>query len=294
MAVRMRHFQVIWVVLCAMLAGLFLSTPARAASEDEVTLKVSFLEQSIPYSGEVDYPLYEWECFGGSPDEGDVIATPVTNCKSVGTHKVKFTLRKGCGYTCAPQTLTFKITKATQTITGFNLILYPGGKLDLDARSNCGSKLTYKSTDTSVATVDSRGVVKGLKWGSCKIKVTAAATKNYAKTTEYFKVDVKLASPLKAKAKKTTVKVKASAVKNAKKVLASNVKIVKKGGKVTYANASKNKVAKKFKVNKQTGKVTIPKGTPAGTYTMKVKVKSKATTKHLAGSVTVKYKITVK
>ena len=293
MGAEMRRARVVWAVLLALLAGLCL--PASALAAEEVTLKVSFTDKSIPYTGKADYPGYEWQCDGGVISDDDIVITMLTDCKKVGTHKVKFSLRKGCGYTCTPQTLSFKITgKGSQTITGCNLVLYPGGKLNLDAKSSTGSKLTYKSTDTSVAKVNSKGLVTGVNWGTCKIKVTAAATKNCSKASRYFKVEVKRPNPLKAKAKKKTVKVKASAVTSAKKTLASNVKIVKKGGKVTYANATKSGIAKKFKVNKKTGKVTISAGTPAGTYTIKIKVKSKATATYAAGSKTVKYKIKVK
>lgn len=52
-------------------------------------------------------------------------------------------------------------------------------------------KLTYTSSDTSVAEISKKGNITVYDAGYTKIKVTAAATKNYKKTTRTIKVKVK-------------------------------------------------------------------------------------------------------
>lgn len=117
-----------------------------------------------------------------------------------------------------------------------------------------------------------------------------------------------LAQPLKARANKSVVSVPYSRVKKARQTLASNVKITKAGaGKLTYSksSASVTKVAskyktqaraavKKFAINSRTGKLTVPKGTPKATYTIRVKIAAAGDATHFAGSVTITYRVVVK
>lgn len=101
-------------------------------------------------------------------------------------------------------------------------------------------------------------------------------------------------NPLAAKAKKSVIVVSRSKVTKRAQKLASNVRITKRGkGSMTYSNASKNKAAKKFKVNAKTGKVVIPKGTKKGVYQVKVKVRAKGNSSYKSGSVTVTYWVVV-
>ena len=70
---------------------------------------------------------------------------------------------------------------------------------------------------------------------------------------------------------------------------------MKSGTKPTYAKASvtPSKGNGYITVSK-TGKVTVQKGMPRGTYTLKVKVTAKATQNYKAKTVTKSIKITVK
>ena len=84
----------------------------------------------------------------------------------------------GKGDYAGKKELTFTIEKAVQTITASDLSLtYPNsGKIT--ASGNKGS-LTYKSSDTAVATVDSAGKVTAKSGGTAKITATSAATAQY-------------------------------------------------------------------------------------------------------------------
>lgn len=108
-----------------------------------------------------------------------------------------------------------------------------------------------------------------------------------------FKI-VKYKQPMTAKAAKKTQTTKVSTLKKKSATLAKPVIVKKAKGKLTYANASTSKAAKAFKVNAKTGKVTIPKGTKKGTYTMKVKAIAAGAGQYAYGTKTVSFKVKVK
>lgn len=190
----------------------------------------------------------------------------------------------------------WSVIKKTQTITASNKSVAMGKTLKLGAKTNGNGKLTYKSSNTAIVKVDSTGKLTPVKVGKATITIKAAETSTHKSATKKVTVTVvKGTNPLAAKAIKSSVTVSYSKVKSAKVTLASNIKITKKGaGSTTYSNASNNTTAKKFSVNKTTGKVTVPKGTKKGTYTIKVKVKAAGNTNYKAGSKVITYKIVVK
>jgi|GEM_PF-5928272 len=98
-----------------------------------------------------------------------------------------------------------------------------GGKIKIEANSDPSSKITYKTSNKKIATVDSKGVVKGIKKGSAKITVTS---NGIAKT---FKVTVKKQT-LKLKKSNTTV--------TAGKTITINA-TASPTGKITYKSSNK-------------------------------------------------------
>ena len=76
---------------------------------------------------------------------------------------------------------------------------------------------------------------------------------------------------------------------------AGNVAVSSARGAVTYANVTaSNRGASKSKVDRATGRVTIPKATRALNYTMKIKVTAAGGPNYKAKSQVVTCKITVK
>ena len=86
--------------------------------------------------------------------------------------------------------LTFTIAQAFQTITASDKTVAVGKTVGLGARTSGDGKLTYKSSDPSVATVDASGTVAGVKAGKATITVTAAETTNYKEATKAVTVTV--------------------------------------------------------------------------------------------------------
>ncbi len=127
-----------------------------------------------------------------------------------------------------------------------------------------------------------------------KVRVQAAGDGNYlagSKTASYKIVVGKAANPLSVKLVKAPVAVTYKPSKAT--VTKRNVTVSGARGTVSYTNVSTNATAKKFTVNKTSGKVTVPKGTKAGAYTVRVKVAAAGNANYKAGSKNASYKIVV-
>lgn len=120
-------------------------------------------------------------------------------------------------------------------------------------------------------------------------KVTVSFDYNYTGTkTLTFKI-TKAAQPFTVKAKSA----KTVTVKSKKATIAAKdaLTVSKAQGTVTYAKASGNK---NITVDKKTGKITVKKGTPKGTYKVKIKVTAAGNNNYKSGSKTVTVTIKVK
>ena len=148
---------------------------------------------------------------------------------------------------------TIKIGDTTKTTAKIN---YPSGKT------------TYTTSKKTVATVDSKGVIKGVGTGKATI---TAKNGRMSKTVE---ITVKKAdNPMVVKFTKT---VNANSKKN---VTATVAKVSKAQGKVTY------KVTGNSKVSIKNGKLTIKKGLKKGkTVKVKVTVTAAGTSKYDKGT----------
>ncbi len=174
--------------------------------------------------------------------------------------------------------------KTTITLKAAKTSIYVGDTTTVKATvTNSNGATTFSSSNTKVATVSSKGVVKGLKAGSVTI-----IAKNNGKS-DSVKITVK------QKANTISVKAAAKTVKYAtvkkKAVTVSAITVKKAKGVVTYKKASGSA---KVTVNKKNGKLTVKKGTKKGTYTVKVKVTAAGNTTYKAGSKIVTVKINVK
>lgn len=162
--------------------------------------------------------------------------------------------------------------------------IYVGATTTVKATvKNGDGATTFKTSDKKVATVSSKGVVKGVKAGS--VKITATNNGKSAKVT--IKV-VKKANPMKVTGKTVSVSAKKNTViKGSKAIVVKSAK-----GTVTY---KKTKGDKKITITKNGAKITVKKGLKKGkTYKVTVKVTAAGTTAYKAASKTVTFKVKVK
>ena len=204
-----------------------------------------------------------------------------------GETNVKFVETDAEGAELGSRTLAVTNMYLDPMVEVSNKSVYIGKTVKLNASIMFAESVSYKSSNTKIATVTSSGVVKGIAAGTATITVTAKA----GTTTVSAKAKVtvkKLANPMTVKASAKTVKA-AKVKKKAQTV--SAIKVSKAQGKVTYAKKSGSG---KITVNKKNGKLTVKKGTKKGKYSVKVTVKAAGNAKYNAASKVVTVKITVK
>ena len=193
--------------------------------------------------------------------------------KSAGTAKITIYAEETNNYeAAAPKEITVTVSKAAQSITASNLSLTFPNSGKITASGNKGS-LSYKSSNTGIATVDSTGKVTAKGAGKATITITAAATNNYNTATKQITVTVAKA------AQSITAKAAASSVAVGK---TTTVSITGAKGTKSYKSSDTTVAA----VNASTGLVTAKK-----VGTVKITATSAATSNYNAASKTVTIKV---
>lgn len=151
---------------------------------------VSLSKTKFTYNGKIQKPTILVENSKGktiSASNYDI--TYSKGRRNVGTYKVIVTFK---GNYSGTVTKTFSIVKSSQSITASNFTKKIGDStFALNAKQTKGNgKLTYNSSNTSVATVSNTGIVTVKGVGETTISITAAATKNYTTITKKITVTV--------------------------------------------------------------------------------------------------------
>ena len=123
----------------------------------------------------------------------------------------------GTSATVAPigTTVTVEAASKNMSVKASNKSVYVGSSAKLNVKATKGAKLSYKTSNKKIATIDNKGNIKGRKAGTAKITITAKKSK------------------YKTVKKKITVKV----VKRNQKITASNVSVHYKKGRYLGAKA---------------------------------------------------------
>lgn len=150
--------------------------------------------------------------------------------------------------------------------------------------------LTYKSSNTKIATVDRKGKVTIKAAGTVKITINAKATSTYkAATAEVLTIKIAKKAPT-IKTKIGTKNLSYNTLKKRAQVFTLGTSVNSKGT-LTYKKLSGSSAVS---VNSKTGKLTVKKGLKKGTYRVKVQIKSAAKGNYTAGSRTVTVTVRVK
>lgn len=107
--------------------------------------------------------------------------------RKAGTAKITITAKKS-KYKTVKKTITVKVVKQNQKITASNVSVYYKKGRYLGAKAKTG--LTYKSSNSNVVSVNSKGYIVGKKVGTAKIYITAKESSVYKKTTKTVVVKV--------------------------------------------------------------------------------------------------------
>ena len=107
--------------------------------------------------------------------------------KKAGTVKITITAKKS-KYKTVKKTITVKVYRQNQSISVSNVKLTIGQKKSLGAKAR--TRLSYKSSNPKVVTVDKKGNLTAKKAGTAKITVTASANGTYNKASRTITVTV--------------------------------------------------------------------------------------------------------
>lgn len=224
-----------------------------------------------------DYTL----SFAKNVNAGTAIATVTGMGNYTGSKSTSFTIAKASS--------SISLTAQTKTYTGQSLAYT--GKVK---RSGSASKVTYRYYIDADCTKEVKAAnVK--KAGTYYVCATLATDANYkAATSAATKFTIKKATnPLGIKVSKKTTNY-AKTKKSTQTV--TPITVSKSQGKKTF-KVTKWVTAKAksyFVVNKTSGKVTVRKGIPKGTYKFKVKITAAGNANYEAGTKTVTVSIIVK
>ena len=175
-------------------------------------------------------------------------------------------------------TVTYKITKVTK-----------GGK---KIKASTNFKINKKTGTLTVK----KGTAAGTYKVSVKVKTTGNSTCSAGTKTATVTIKVKKNLSVKAKG---PITLDVNALASSKKTLSKSkiLTINNAGGTITYKITKVSKDGKAFNNTKFTiskkGTLTVKKGTKAGAYNVKIKVKTTGSSKYKAGTKTVTLKIIV-
>ena len=210
--------------------------------------------------------------------------------KGAGTAKITITAVAGNGYKEAKKTVTVKVARGNQTVSGTKTSYTAAlGSKAFSLGAKAPGKLTYKSSNTRVAVVDRYGKVTAKGTGTVKITISAASSSNYNAASKTVTVKVNKAAPV-IKVKTTSATVKYTNLKKKTQSVALGASVSSKGT-LSYQKVSGNKAVT---VDKKSGRLSVRKGTKKGTYKVKVRIRAAAKGIYNAGSKDVTVTIRVK
>ena len=238
------------------------------------TITASDLSLAYPESGKITVSGCQGDLSYTSLDQSvaEVDISGNVTAKRPGTTTITIAAAGTKNYYEAEKDISVTVAKGIQPIKASNLSLtFPNsGKITVSGNEG---KVTFKSSNTAVATVDAAGKVTAKGGGTAKITITAAETAQYNAASKTITVNV---------------------AKAAQSITAKAAAPVIFAGQTTAVSVTGAKGTRSFKssdttiaaVDKSTGKVTAKK---AGT--VKITAASTATAQYNAASKTVTIKV---
>ena len=235
-------------------------------SKKKVTLKVTadisdatVTVNDCKYNGKFQTPKTMVQYNGNTLKQGTDYIVSCTDNKKPGTATA---IIKGKGIYSGEKTVTFTIKKGNQKISGISSDYKKSYNTGFTLKPKAKGKITYKTSNKKVATVNSKGKVTVKGTGKATITVTAKATSTYSKCVKKITV---YGVPKKPEMKKLTAGKKKFTVQWKKDKKAD-------GYQVQYSTDKKfKKNVKSVNVSKKSTKATVKKLKKRKTYRVRVR-----------------------
>ena len=235
-------------------------------SKKKVTLKVTadisdatVTVNDCKYNGKFQTPKTMVQYNGNTLKQGTDYIVSCTDNKKPGTATA---IIKGKGIYSGEKTVTFTIKKGNQKISGISSDYKKSYNTGFTLKPKAKGKITYKTGNKKVATVNSKGKVTVKGTGKATITVTAKATSTYSKCVKKITV---YGVPKKPEMKKLTAGKKKFTVQWKKDKKAD-------GYQVQYSTDKKfKKNVKSVNISKKSTKATVKKLKKGKTYRVRVR-----------------------
>lgn len=175
---NMKRFSLLLCAFASLCLSVFLPVRCLSVQASSLPNFVILSHYRVTMNVGDSFPLLaissnsEWPTFKSSkPSVAYVDAYGIIFAKKPGTATITAKVRRGE----ARCKITVKKTNITLSKTSVSLVC--GDYIRLDAKTSNGSKAAFRSSKSSVASVDERGVVTALKPGNAKITASAGGAK---------------------------------------------------------------------------------------------------------------------
>ena len=250
------------------------------------------------YSGKPQALVASGSVEGGrllySPD-GQAWSENIPTGTNAGNYTVWYKVEPDANYNAyGPARVAATVTKAPSTVTKAPQATNPTydgkSKALVTAGAAAGGTMQYSLDGRSFSTNIPSGT--DAKAYDVWYRVVGDANHQGVTTQKVTSTIRKVPNPIAARAK--TASQSATYNPASATSLAANVAVSGARGKVSFSNVSSNSTAKRFAVNGSTGAVTVPKGSPTGTFAVVVRATAAGDSGHEAASRDVSFKVTVK
>ncbi len=176
------------ILLAGVMLALVIAVPIIYLQATDFTkCEVSMADDEYSFTGDAIRPKLEVTKNDKVLEEGEDYTVVYKNNEDVGKATVKLT---GAGIYRGELSTNFEIVKAKQVIKGKGVFKKNVATDYFDLKQKAKTKLTYKSSDETIAKVDEDGRITPIKPGKVTITVKASGTDSYAPAEKKIKVKI--------------------------------------------------------------------------------------------------------
>ena len=176
------------ILLAGVMLALVIALPVIYLQATDFTkCEIALADDTYAFTGDAIRPKLEVTKNDKVLEEGEDYTVVYKNNEDVGKATIKLT---GAGIYRGELSTNFEIVKAKQVIKGKGAFKKNVALDYFDLKQKAKTKLTYKSSDETIAKVNDEGRITPIKPGKVTITVKASGTDSYAPAEKKIKVKI--------------------------------------------------------------------------------------------------------